>query len=104
MATKMKQCPLEAVGLISPIMSMPPHCERPRRSQDIQRHRRDVHFVSIDLALVINSDMVMTIGFHSGPIVTSSQDFLSHRMPTIMGTNLTFVHFLYDFRSFFLNN
>src|SRR3954464_4406341 len=81
-----------------------PHCKRPRRSQDIQRHRRRVHFISIDLALVTNSDMVMTISFHSGPIVTSPQDLLSHCMPTRMGTKLTFVHFLYDFRSFFLHN
>src|SRR3954469_12470234 len=81
-----------------------PHCERPRRSQNIQRHRRNVHFVSINLALVTNSDMVMTISFHSGPIVTSPQDLLSHCMPTRMGTKLAFVHFLYDFRSFFLND
>src|SRR3954468_9069351 len=81
-----------------------PHCKRPRRSQNIQRHRRHVHFVSINLALVTNSDMVMTISFHSGPIVTSPQDLLSHRMPTRMGTKLAFMHFLYDFRSFFLHN
>src|SRR3954471_5205994 len=81
-----------------------PHCKRPRRSQDIQRHRRHVHFIGIDLALVTNSDMVMTISFHSGPIITSPQDLLSHCMPTRMGTKLTFVHFLYDFRSFFLHN
>src|SRR4051812_40538438 len=81
-----------------------PHCKRPRRSQDIQRHRRHVHFVSINLALVTNSDMVMTISFHSGPIVSSPQDLLSHCMPTRMGTKLTFMHFLYDLRSFFFNN
>src|SRR3954468_23725988 len=81
-----------------------PHCKRPRRSQDIQRHRRHVHFISIDLALVTNSDMVMTISFHSGPIITSPQDFLSHHMPTRMGTKLAFVHFFDDFRGFFLHN
>src|SRR3954471_20474886 len=81
-----------------------PHCKRPRRSQNIQRHRRHVHLISIDLALVTNSDMVMTISFHSGPIVTSPQDLLSHCMPTRMGTKLTFVHFFYDFRGFFLHN
>src|SRR3954468_16579581 len=81
-----------------------PHCKRPRRSQNIQRHRRHVHFVSIDLALVTNSDMVMTISFHSGPIVTSPQDLLSHCMPTRMGTKLAFVHLFYDFRSFFFHN
>src|SRR3954462_7445134 len=81
-----------------------PHCKRPRRVQNIQRHRRHVHFVSIDLALVTNSDMVMTISFHSGPKITSPQDLLSHCMPTRMGTKLAFVHFLYDFRSFFLHN
>src|SRR3954469_21839499 len=81
-----------------------PHCERPRRSQDIQRHRRHVHFISIDLALVTNSDMVMTISFHNGPIITSPQDLLSHFMATRMGTKPAFVHFFYDFRSFFIHN
>src|SRR4051812_17381913 len=48
-----------------------PHCKRPWGSKYIQRHGRNVHLISIDLALVTNSDMVMTISFHSGPIVTS---------------------------------
>ena len=47
-----------------------PHCEWPRSSHEIQRNWRYVHFISIDLAFMIGSRMLITIGFHSGPIIS----------------------------------
>src|ERR1051325_5944445 len=56
-----------------------PHCERPRSGQDIQRYWRYVHSVYVYLAFMTRPSMEVTIGFHSGPIVTCSQNLLSHR-------------------------
>src|ERR1043165_4531534 len=68
-----------------------PHRKRPGSGKNIQRYWRYVDFVCIYLALVTRSSIAVTISFHGGPIVTCSQNLLSHRMPTGMGTKCAFV-------------
>src|ERR1051325_7913309 len=68
-----------------------PHCERLRSGQNIQRYRRYVHFVCVYLAFVTRSSITVTISFHGGPIISCSQDLLSHRMSTGVGTKCAFV-------------
>src|ERR1051325_9458908 len=67
------------------------HCERPRSGQNIQWYWRYVHFVCIYLAFVTRSSIAVTISFHGGPIVTCSQNLLSHCMSTGVGTKCAFV-------------
>src|ERR1051325_4891801 len=68
-----------------------PHCERPRSGQNIQWNWRYVHFVCVYLAFVTRSSITITISFHSGPIVTCSQNLLSHCMSTGVGTKFAFM-------------
>ena len=49
-----------------------PHCEWPQRNHDIQRYQRHMNFISIDLALMTSSRVVVTIVFHGRPIVIHS--------------------------------
>ena len=46
------------------------HCKRPRSCQNIQRNGRYMHLIIIDLALMTGPRMLITIGFHSGPIIS----------------------------------
>ena len=46
-----------------------PHCKRPRSCQNIQRYWRYVHLISM-LALVTGPRMLITVGFHCGPIIS----------------------------------
>ena len=50
------------------IISMPPHCKRPRSSQDIKMNQRHMYFVSINLAFMESFGMMMVISFHGRPI------------------------------------
>ena len=61
-----------------------PHCKRPRCHQDIQRNRRDMHLVSIDLAFMTSSGVLVTISFHCGPEISCPKDFLGHGVSTGM--------------------
>ena len=73
-----------------------PHYEGPRRSQNIQRIGRNVHFIGINLTLVTNSGVIITIVFHYRPIMNCSQDFLVHGMTTGMHSEGTFMDIFYD--------
>ena len=79
-----------------------PHCKWPQSSHDVQRDRRHMYFVNIDLALVTSSRVVMEVSFHSRPIVTRSQKLLSHSMSTGMSTKNTSVHIFHNILCLFL--
>ena len=46
-----------------------PHCKGPQSCQDVQGDQRHMHFISIDLALMKSSGVLITICFYSGPVV-----------------------------------
>ena len=79
-----------------------PHCKRPQRGQDFQRNGRNMHFVSIHLALVANSTMVIAIIFYGGPIATSSQNIFDHGMSSGVSLKGNLTHLFNDFCYFIL--
>ena len=68
-----------------------PHCKRPQSCQDVQRCWRYVHLISIDLALVTGPRMLITVGFHGGPIISCPKDSLCHGVSTGMSPESTFM-------------
>ena len=46
-----------------------PHCEWPRSRQNVERNKRNMYLVGIDLAFVAGTGMLMTISFHGRPVV-----------------------------------
>src|ERR1044072_36804 len=55
-----------------------------------------MHLISVDLTFVTCPGMVVAIILDGKPIVTGSQDFLSHGVPTRMRPEGTFMNFFYD--------
>ena len=45
------------------------YCKWPRSGHDIQRDRRDMNFVSVDLTLVASTGMLMAVSFHGRPVI-----------------------------------
>ena len=73
-----------------------PHYKRPRSCQDVQRYWRYVHLISIDLALVTGPRMLITLGFHCGPIISCPKDFICHGVSTGMSSESTFMQLFHD--------
>ena len=46
-----------------------PHCKWPRSSQNVERNRRDMNFVSVDLTFVASTGMLMAVSFHGRPVI-----------------------------------
>ena len=68
-----------------------PHYKRPRRRQDVQRNWRYVHLININLALMTCPRMLITVGFHCGPIISCPKNFLCHSVSTGMSSESTFM-------------
>ena len=78
------------------------HCKRPRCCQNIQRNWRNMHLISIDLALVTCPRMLITVGFHCGPVISCPKDFLCHGMSTGMRSEGAFMQLCHDLFGFCL--
>src|SRR3954462_222003 len=79
-----------------------PHRKRPRSRQDAYWNWRYMYFVSIYLAFVTCSGVMMAVCFHGRPVITCSQDLFSHCMSTGMSTEGTIVYFFHDLFCFLL--
>src|SRR4051812_13332775 len=101
MATKMKRS-IGSIRFDLPDHVNAPHCNRPRSGQDIQWKWGYMYFVSVDLALVTSSRMLMAVSFHSGPIVTRSQNLLAHSVSTRMSSKDTVMHVFHNLFCFLL--
>ena len=54
------------------------------------------------MAFMTSSGMMVAIDFHGRPIITRSQNFLSHHMPTGVSTKDPFMHIFHNLPSFLL--
>ena len=58
-----------------------PYCKGARSCQDVQGNQRHMHLISVDLELMASSGVLITICFHSGPVVSCHRIFLAMVCP-----------------------
>ena len=84
---------IQSFGLNHPNHINSPHGEGPWGRDNIQKCRRNMNLISINLTLVAFLHKFATIRFHCQPIVTCSQHLLRHFMSIGMSTKGTFMDF-----------